>query len=379
MTQPVFDVCVIGGGPAGSATALLLAKAGMQVLLLEASDYSRVRRTETLTPRIHHALENAGLFQSFVKEQHAPVAGIASVWGTKDIRVNDFFGGLDGPGWQIERPAFERTLALAARDAKATIYLGACMLRPPTLKRAKWHFEVGVQGTTTFPCSSYFLVDATGRSGTPWLCGLTPKIALDKLISIVWRGQQSHESPYILVEAIEDGWFYLANVPNSQSICIFSTDSDIFREHPTTVSQFWLKRLRKSNHVQSLISSSVDPRVLKVVSSATIMRREPIGKGWCAVGDAIFSHDPLSGEGVNHALQSALEATRAIIKHVGNGTPLHAYKQAAERRFTAYLSARTFHYSPETRWPHSLFWQRRSFYAHPPKSTESVSTTRFLP
>ena len=91
------DVIVAGGGPGGATTALLLARAGVNTLLLDPSLGLRTRKIgETLPPVANGLLVRLGLWESFRKQHHLPSDGIASVWGTAEPRVNDFFSSLNG-------------------------------------------------------------------------------------------------------------------------------------------------------------------------------------------------------------------------------------------------------------------------------------------
>jgi flavin-dependent dehydrogenase len=117
MTRSDFDITVFGGGPAGSATALLLARAGLSVLLLEASDYRNRRTGETLPPLINQQLRRLGVVQPFIRQGHKRAPGIVSVWGSAQPYLNDFFRGVDGSGWQVDRSAFDRLLAKSAERA----------------------------------------------------------------------------------------------------------------------------------------------------------------------------------------------------------------------------------------------------------------------
>src|SRR5438445_9793320 len=103
MIRSAYDVVVFGGGPAGSATALLLVRAGLSVLLLEASDYRGPGTGETLSPRVNQQLRRLGVVQDFVHQRHKPAPGIVSVWGSKEPYVKDFLLGIDGSGWQVDR------------------------------------------------------------------------------------------------------------------------------------------------------------------------------------------------------------------------------------------------------------------------------------
>jgi flavin-dependent dehydrogenase len=358
MTVPVFDVSVIGGGPAGSVTAMLLAREGLRVVLVEGSDYSREHRAETITPRIRQPLEDLGASRSLTKGL-VPVVGIASAWGTRSLHFNDFLFGVDGPGWQVERPAFDRTLTSAAAREGVKVHLGVRILGPPKFDGDNWQFDFTIGGALA-TCRSRFLVDATGRKGTPWLSHLSSRIVLDKLISIVWRGQDCRESPYVAVEAIENGWFYFVNVPSCQPIVSLSTDVDILRGSTQPLSRFWTSQVKKTVYIQKWLPINPDLRALKVVSAATVVRRKPVGGGWCAVGDAAFSHDPLSGLGIYHAFQSAIEASRGIAANLNRGVSLSDYGRTLEAELETYLKARKLYYGQVRHWPNSAFWGRRA-------------------
>src|SRR6266567_371682 len=83
------DVVVLGGGPAGSAIALALARRGYSVVVIERSDYKNTRLGETLPPAIRKALARLGVWGRFLGESHLPSFSIRSVWGSYDLHVND--------------------------------------------------------------------------------------------------------------------------------------------------------------------------------------------------------------------------------------------------------------------------------------------------
>ncbi|MDQ3913117.1 MAG: tryptophan 7-halogenase, partial [Actinomycetota bacterium] len=84
------------------------------------------------------------------------------------------------------------------------------------------------------------------------------------------------------------------------------------------------------------------------------------GNNWLAAGDAALAFDPLSSQGIYHALRSGLLAARAIEDcQAGDQTALGEYSWETQRRFDRYLRMRAEYYSQERRWSCSAFWQRR--------------------
>lgn len=71
------DVCVAGGGPAGMMLALLLAKRGVKVVVLEQhKDFEREYRGEVLMPRFTQMMRQIGLFEELEKQQHLKLDGL---------------------------------------------------------------------------------------------------------------------------------------------------------------------------------------------------------------------------------------------------------------------------------------------------------------
>src|SRR5438105_2753114 len=76
-----FDVAIIGGGPAGAATAIALQRAGYTTVLLERTHYERTRIGETLAPPARSLLAQLGVLDRFLSDGHSPSAGTLAAWG----------------------------------------------------------------------------------------------------------------------------------------------------------------------------------------------------------------------------------------------------------------------------------------------------------
>ena len=78
---PSPDVIVIGGGPAGSTTATMLARKGIHVLLLEREKFPRHHVGESLLPASMPVLEELGVLPAIEKAGFLPKYGATMVWG----------------------------------------------------------------------------------------------------------------------------------------------------------------------------------------------------------------------------------------------------------------------------------------------------------
>src|SRR5271167_3730001 len=110
-----FDVVVLGAGPAGCATALSLAKAGIsQVLLVEPARDGDLRVGESVPPDIRILLDELGLWDEFLADDHETCLGSCSSWGADALGYNDFLFNPLGNGWHLDRGRFDGFLARKA-------------------------------------------------------------------------------------------------------------------------------------------------------------------------------------------------------------------------------------------------------------------------
>ncbi len=112
-----FEVVVIGGGPAGSLTAMLLARRGCRVAVADKSRPGAFCVGETLPPQASQLLSELGLFERFRRQNHRASPGILSAWGSSEPVASDFLFSPHGDGWHIDRPKFNALLREAAIEA----------------------------------------------------------------------------------------------------------------------------------------------------------------------------------------------------------------------------------------------------------------------
>ncbi|MDG2529595.1 FAD-dependent oxidoreductase [Caulobacter endophyticus] len=87
------DCCVVGGGPAGMMVGLLLARAGVKVVILEKhGDFLRDFRGDTVHPSTLQAMADLGLLTDFLKLPHTKVSALSAQIGDETIHLADFRG-----------------------------------------------------------------------------------------------------------------------------------------------------------------------------------------------------------------------------------------------------------------------------------------------
>lgn len=158
MNDTTWDVIVVGAGPAGSATAGLLAEAGHGVLVLEREAFPRFHIGESLLPLSLPVLDRLGVGadDNFLYKQGAEFVRET----TGDQRMFDFAEALPGPprhAWQVVRAGFDTRL----RDR--AIALGATV-RDARVLRVELEGDGVTVHTRDGELRARFLVDASGQN-----------------------------------------------------------------------------------------------------------------------------------------------------------------------------------------------------------------------
>jgi flavin-dependent dehydrogenase len=360
------DVAIVGGGPAGSAVARLLAQAGCRVALLERSRFEAPRVGESLAPGVQPLLVQLGVWPAFLALAPLPSYGTRSAWGTADADQHSHVVTPYLTGWHVDRLAFDRMLADAAVEVGAELRLGArvasCTRCGPGDASALLHV------TESDACQSLradLVIDATGRAGVIARRLGAKRVVFDHLVGIAAHVVDPRAGAHCctLVETTDDGWWYSAPVARGRSVAMLMTDGDLARTRKLAVASSWHAALRRAPLTSVRLDGaqrSWGPQTFSAMSQR-LLRDAADPTRWLAVGDAALAVDPISGSGVIRALRTARAAASAALAALaGDSAALAVYDDERNHECTTYLHERASYYARERRWLRSAFWSRRA-------------------
>jgi flavin-dependent dehydrogenase len=330
------DIVVIGGGPAGSAIARLLAQWGHSVrVLTRAADPAR-GAAESLPPSTRKLLAKIGVLDAVDGAHFYQTTGNTVWWGQREGHVEKFAAveaavvgdGLKTVpyGYQVLRPELDRLLLTTAADAGAEVACDAhvhhVQLTEPDRSagsgqgadaRVEYHRER--QPATTISCR--FALDCSGRAGVIARQGFRrhqPGYRTQAFIG-AWQSASGWNLPdetHTLVETYEDGWAW--SVPLSATLRQVGVAVDggttRIRRGPTLHGTYRAE-IGKTRELGTLMSGATLDRVW-ACDASLFSAHQYAGSQFLLVGDAGSCIDPLSSFGVKKALASAWVGAVAV-------------------------------------------------------------------
>ena len=224
-----FDVVIGGGGPAGGAAALTLAKLGRRVLLANVGARRRVRAGESFAAAAKPLLADLGVMAAFEQDRHLAAYGNVSLWGTNEPHATASLHELQGCSYQLDRDAFDTMLLDAAKAAGATVSDNSHAALLDARTEGAHEVELSSAGEFAY-VSCDWLLDATGRPAALSRRLGARRRRIDRLVAFQARlvpaaHTDCDASP--IVEAARLGWWYSTLLPGGERLVCFFTDADL--------------------------------------------------------------------------------------------------------------------------------------------------------
>jgi flavin-dependent dehydrogenase len=239
-------------------------------------------------------------------------------------------------------------------------------------------WNIAVKGQHSFNLVATHIIDATGRRCAIARAAGARREPLDKLVGLVtWMSfEKTHHHPHtVLVEAVENGWWYSAPVPGERLVVAYMTDADELDRRLIGNNERYLEFVSAAPLTAARVADGTPVLPPRVWLAGSAMTLPCVGEGWITTGDAAASFDPLSSLGIGYAMLSGIQAARAVDHRLNGNEDLAAtYEADVARHMTDYLTQRQELYRLEQRWPDRPFWSRR----HTVPAVHSATARRTL-
>jgi flavin-dependent dehydrogenase len=357
------DVVIVGGGPAGSATAIALRERGVSTTVVEPGPgrRSRGRVGETVPAEIEATLAQLGLRDEFLHDGHLRACATASSWGTPDLAWRDDFMSALGGGWHLDRDRFDEMLLGGAAQRGARLLRGHRVVGTRRSGPEGWLLAVRALDGGAAELSASFVVDASGRAAVVARRLGAARVIEDDLVCVYAALDAPRASLYpdTLIESTDNGWWYAARLTQAEWTTAFFTDRSELRRRRLVEPQAWQELFAATRHVFPLLGRPAAPKNVQLVSARSQRLAPLAGDHWLAVGDAAMAWDPITSAGIVQALRFGLRAGEAVTRSLGGDAGAGGCYQADYVSLqTRYVDERRAYYSLERRWPDSPFWQR---------------------
>lgn len=349
MSQFDFDIGIIGGGPAGAATAAYLAKAGLSCVVFEHDFFPRPHVGESLVPSSTRVFKEIGFLEQMDQAGFPRKYGAAWTSSGKGPVYTDSFEGLEAdchvgirfeereqPGvdrnytFHVDRGKFDLMLLQHAHQLGATVYQGVRVQQVNFAQPGQPQICFGV-GKKNVRTTVRLVVDASGRRT---LLGNQLKLRIqdpvfDQYAIHTWfegydrsiLTAEASQNEYIFVHFLPLSNTWVWQIPITEAITSIGvvTQKKHFAKSKQERQDFFWHCLESRPELAAGLRAAKQVRPLKDEGDYSYAMKQICGDNFVLVGDAARFVDPIFSTGVSIALNSARFASRDILRAAETG------------------------------------------------------------
>jgi flavin-dependent dehydrogenase len=316
------DVVVIGGGPAGSTAAALLARRGHKVIALEKARHPRFHIGESLLPMNLPIFERLGVLDK--------VRAIGVFKPGADFEADNERGyntyafsraiGQSPPhAYQVWRQDFDKMLYEHARECRADAREGQEVLRVEQIDARQSMIDVRSDDGSEYRVQARYVVDASGRDA--FLSGklkLRRKNDQHQSAAIFGHFRNAEARPgedagNISIYSFAHGWMWMIPLPDGVMSVGAVCRPEYLKQRKGRTVEFLLDTLKMNAAMWRRVEHAelIDNEV-RVTGNYSYDSKKMGGPGWILIGDAFAFLDPVFSSGVYLAMSGAEQAVEVV-------------------------------------------------------------------
>jgi 2-polyprenyl-6-methoxyphenol hydroxylase-like FAD-dependent oxidoreductase len=329
--------CIAGGGPAGMILGLLLARAGISVLVLEKhSDFLRDFRGDTIHPSTLEIMYELGLLSEFLSRPHQEARTLSGQIGDDFLQIADFahlpthcrFIAFM-PQWDFLDFVVEHARHYPAFQLKMAAEVNDLIVEGERV--------VGLRATTQdgeLIVRAELVIGADGRHST-----VRAKAGLDVLdvgapMDVLWmRLSRRPGDPGQTLGRFDAGHVFVMLNREDYWQCAFVIPKGGLDEIRSRGLEFFRNEVaRLAPHLHDRTAELKDWSDIKLLSVSVDRLRQWHRPGLLCIGDAAHAMSPVGGVGINLAIQDAVAAANILAPRFKQGTVCEDDLRAVQRR-----------------------------------------------
>jgi flavin-dependent dehydrogenase len=326
------DVVVLGGGPAGSTAATLLAQHGHSVTLLEREKFPRFHIGESFMPDTYWILRRLGMLEKMKTSQFVNKYSVQFV-NDQGTESQPFYFFENNPHecsqtWQVLRSEFDEQLLRNAAEYGVDVREETRVIDVTFDGDRQTGVRFRTKGGDDQVLTPKVIVDASGQSAIIGnrLKLRNPDEKLKK--ASVWsyfKGARREPGKFdigatlVLQLKEKKGWFwYIPQHNDVVSVGVVAEVDYLFKDNSPPEEVFW-REVENCPAVKRRIEGSERVDVFRTTKDYSYRSTRFAGDGWVLVGDAYGFLDPIYSSGLQLAFRSGSMAADAVHEGLTSG------------------------------------------------------------